>query len=215
MDINELKSKVLEQAQESAQLAQTKKQLEKQIKDTIAKNFKEIVKPFMAEMNKLIKSISDLANVSLGFSAKDSRVRLFLGEDIPDSYYFALVKYWGGIYTNFGRKSDSYCNRWDTDLLTLDNDCWTNDYLLKLSYWFLTEEKSQEFVETVKEHYVDMLEKYSVLVEDRNEQLSQSITELTEELKRASTVEHKEDGTVEIHLGGKTYRATLKEGEGC
>lgn len=214
MDINELKSKVLEQAQKSAQLAQNKRALEKQIKDTIAKNFKEIVKPFMTEMNKLIKSISDMANVSLEFFT-DSRVRLGLGEATPDSYYFSLVKYWGGIYTNFGRKSDSYCNRWDTDLLTLDNDCWTNDYLLRLSCWFLTEEKSQEFVEIVKEHYADMLEKYSVLVKNRNEQLSQSITELTEELKRASTVEHKEDGTVEIHLGGKTYRATLKEGEDC
>ena len=214
MDINELKSKVLEQAQESAQLAQNKKALEKQIKDTIAKNFNEIVKPFMTELNTLVRQISDLANVSLGFSAKDSRVRLFLGEDTPDSYYFALVKYWGGIYTNFGRKSDSYCNRWETDLLT-ETNCWSNDNILKLSYWFLTEEKSQEFVELVKEYYVELLENYSVLVKERNEQLSQSITELTEELKRASTVEHKEDGTVEIHLGGKTYRATLKEGEGC
>lgn len=215
MDINELKSKVLEQAQESAQLAQNKRELEKQIKDTIAKNFKDIVKPFMEDMNKLIKSISDMSNTSVSFGPGESIVKLFLGEEVPDCYYFRLNKYWGGIYINFGRKSDSYCNRWDTDLLTLDDDCWTHDYLLKLSYWFLTEEKTQEFVEIVKEHYADMLEKYSGLVKNRNKQLSQSITELTEELKRASTVEHKEDGTVEIHLGGKTYRATLKEGEGC
>lgn len=215
MDINELKSKVLEQAQESAQLAQTKKELEKQIINTIAKNFKEIVKPFMVDMNKLIKSISDMSNTSVSYGVGDNTVKLFLGENVPDCYYFRLIKYWGGIYTNFGRKSDSYCNRWDTDLLTLDDDCWSYEYLLKLSYWFLTEEKSQEFVEIVKDHYADMLEKYSVLVKDKNEQLSQSIKELTEELKRASTVENKEDGTVEIHLGGKTYRATLKEGEGC
>ena len=214
MDINELKSKVLEQAQESAQLAQNKRELEKQIKDTMAKNFKEIVKPFMEDMNKLIKSISDLSNTSVSFGTGENTVKLFLGENVSDCYYFRLNKYWGGIYTNFGRKSDSYCNRWDTDLLT-QTDCWSNDYTLKLSYWFLTEEKTQDFVEIVKEYYVELLEKYSVLVKNKNEQLSQSITELTEELKRASTVEHKEDGTVEIHLGGKTYKATLKEGEGC
>lgn len=214
MDINELKSKVLEQAQESAQLAQTKKELEKQIKDTIAKNFNEIVKPFMTEMNELIRSVSGMSNTSVSYSAGENNVKLFLGENVPDCYYFRLNKYYGGIYTNFGRKSDSYYNRWETDLLT-ETDCWGNDNTLKLSYWFLTEEKSQEFVELVKEYYVELLENYSVLVKERNEQLSQSITELTEELKRASTVEHKEDGTVEIHLGGKTYRATLKEGEGC
>lgn len=214
MDINELKSKVLEQAQESAQLAQNKRALENQIKDTMAKNFNEIVKPFMEDMNKLIKSISDMSNTSVSFGPGDSVVKVFLGEKVPDCYYFRLNKYWGGIYIVFGRKSDSYYNRWETDLLT-DTDCWSNDNVLKLSYWFLTEEKSQEFVELVKEYYVELLENYSVLVKERNEQLSQSITELTEELKRASTVEHKEDGTVEIHLGGKTYRATLKEGEGC
>ena len=214
MDINELKSKVLEQAQESAQLAQNKRALEKQIKDTIAKNFNEIVKPFMTDMNKLIKSVSDLSNTSVSFSAEENTVKLFLGENVPDCYFFRLNKYWGGIYTNFGRTSDHHYNRWDTDLLT-QTDCWSNDNILNLSYWFLSEEKSQEFVEIVKKYYVELLEKYSVLVKVRNEQLSQSITELTEELKRASTVEHKEDGTVEIHLGGKTYRATLKEGEGC
>ena len=214
MDINELKSKVLEQAQESAQLAQTKRTLEKQIKDTVAKNFNEIVKPFMVEMNKLIKSISDMSNTSVSFDTGKNTVNIFLGENVPDYYYFRLNKYWGGIYTNFGRTSDHYYNRWDTDLIT-QTDCWSNDNILELSYWFLTEEKSQEFVELVKEYYVELLEKYSILVKERNEKLSQSITELTEELKRASTVEHKEDGTVEIHLGGKTYRATLKEGEGC
>ena len=214
MDIDELKSKVLEQAQESAQLARTKKELEKQIKDTIAKNFNEIVKPFMTEMNKLIKNISDMSDTSINFGSGENTIRMFLGEDVPDCYFLRLIKYWGGIYPNFGRKSDSYYNRWDTDLIT-QTDCWSNDNILKLSYWFLTEEKSQEFVEVVKDYYVELLEKYSVLVKERNEKLSQSITELTEELKRASTVEHKEDGTVEIHLGGKTYRATLKEGEGC
>ena len=214
MDINELKSKVLEQAQESAQLAQTKRELERQIKDTIAKNFNEIVKPFMTDMNKLIRSISDMSNTSAIFGTRENTVSVFLGENIPDCYFFRLNKYWGGIYTTFGRKSESYCNRLEKDLIS-EETCWDNDNILKLSYWFLTEEKSQEFVELVKEYYVELLEKYSVLVKNRNEQLSQSIKELTEELKRASTVEHKEDGTVEIHLGGKTYKATLKEGEGC
>ena len=195
-------------------MAQTKRTLEKQIKDTVAKNFNEIVKPFMVEMNKLIKSISDMSNTSVSFDTGKNTVNIFLGENVPDYYYFRLNKYWGGIYTNFGRTSDHYYNRWDTDLIT-QTDCWSNDNILELSYWFLTEEKSQEFVELVKEYYVELLEKYSILVKERNEKLSQSITELTEELKRASTVEHKEDGTVEIHLGGKTYRATLKEGEGC
>lgn len=214
MDINELKSKVLEQAKESAQLAQNKRALEKQIKDTIAKNFNEIVKPFMAEMNKLIRSISDMSDTSVSYETGKNVVNIFLGEKVPDRYYFRLTKYWGGIYPTFGSKSDSYCNRWEKDLIS-EEICWDNDNILKLSYWFLTEEKSQEFVELVKEYYVELLERYSVLVKVRNENLSQSITELTEELKRASTVEHKEDGTVEIHLGGKTYRATLKEGEGC
>ena len=213
MDINELKSKVLEQAQESAQLAQTKKELEKQILDTIYKNVNEIVKPFMKDMNELVGKISDMSNTMASMQGEDCRINLFLGEDVPECFYFRIVKYWGGIYTAFGRNSDSYHNRWETDIIGRDD--WRCDYSLELSNWFLTEEKSQDFIEIVKQHYADILGKYSVLVKNRNEQLSQSITELTEELKRASTVEHKEDGTVEIHLGGKTYRATLKEGEGC
>ena len=138
---------------------------------------------------------------------------MYLGPDVPDNYYFKITKYWGGVYTTFGKSSDKYYNAWEADLVTMSN--WSCNYLLNLSYWFLTEEKTQDFVDLVKQYYTDVLEVYSEQVKTRNEQLSQSITELTEELKRASTVEHKEDGTVEIHLGGKTYRATLKEGEGC
>lgn len=210
MDINELKSKVLEQAQESAQLAQTKKELEKQKLDTMKKNFTEIALPFMKEMNKLVNEISNLSNITASISGTSV---LYLGPNAPDNYYFKIVKYWGGVYTKFGKSSDKYYNAWETDLVASHD--WSCEYLLNLSYWFLTEEKTQEFVEKTKQYYTDVLEVYSEQVKTRNEQLSQSITELTEELKRASTVEHKEDGTVEIHLGGKTYKATLKEGEGC
>lgn len=210
MDINELKSKVLEQAQESAQLAQTKKQLEKQKLDTMQKNFTEIALPFMKEMNTLVRKISDLSNITANINGIS---KLYLGPNVPDNYYFRISKYWGGVYTTFGKSSDKYYNAWKTDLVTMGK--WSCDYLLNLSYWFLTEEKTQEFVDLAKKFYTDVLEVYSEQIKTRNEQLSQSITELTEELKRASTVEHKEDGTVEIHLGGKTYKATLKEGEGC
>ena len=206
MDLNELKSSVLEQAKKAKELANAERDLKNEIKGIIKKNFCDIVKPFMEDMNKLISNIHKLADVS----ASDMNDRKLFCD--VDGRHISLKKYWGGMYPNLYDKGGIYTSSISIDILNNNLNTF-NDWVLYLDKWFLTEEDSQKFVEVCKEEYVDILNRYSALVSERNEKLSKSIDKLSEELAKSSCVSHNEDGTVEIHLGGKTYTATLKESE--
>lgn len=205
MDLNELKSSVLEQAKKAKELANTEKDLKNEIKSIIKKNFADIVYPFMKEMNSVIYKIHDLADVSI--SSSDEK-KLYGNKN---DCYITLKKYFGGVYPEFRLPATNLHNGVSRDLL---NENWGSmNYTLHLDTWFLTEEDTQKFVDACKDVYVVVLNKYSELVKERNEKLSESIDKLSEELAKSSCVSHNKDGTVEIHLGGKTYTATLKESE--
>lgn len=206
MDLNGLKASVLEQAHKTKDLANTERDLKNEIKNIVKKNFCDIVKPFMTDMNELIYDIHNLADVS---ATNMNDRKLFC--DV-EGRHISLKKYWGGMYPNLYDKGSANTRSLSIDILNDDLNI-NNGWLLYLDKWFLTEEDSQKFVEACKVEYVDILNKYSALVSERNEKLSKSIDKLSEELSKSSCVSHKEDGTVEIHLGGKTYTATLKESE--
>lgn len=75
-----------------------------------------------------------------------------------------------------------------------------------------TEEKAKAFADKVGGYYTKVIQFYlDNIVPKENGGLRDSIARVKNLLSDSHTVEEKEDGTVEIKLGGKTYIGTLKE----
>lgn len=75
----------------------------------------------------------------------------------------------------------------------------------------LTEDNALKIVDTCKTAAVKLLEDVKQHLEETNSNLTECIETLAEQLSGSTTVEHREDGTVEIHLNGETYIGTLKK----
>ena len=81
MDLNELKASVLSQAEECNTLLNKKADLEKQLADTVRKNLKEIVKPYIDNMNSFCNKLYNLSGGCC--SDYSSNTKYFsLGDDI-------------------------------------------------------------------------------------------------------------------------------------
>lgn len=77
-----------------------------------------------------------------------------------------------------------------------------------------TEEDANNLVEAISQYYIKIMEYYlDEVIPVSEEKVRTSIANVKNLLSDSHTVEEKEDGTVEIRLGGKTYVGTLKEEE--
>lgn len=77
-----------------------------------------------------------------------------------------------------------------------------------------TEEDANNVVEAISQYYIKIMEYYlEEVIPVSEENVRTSIANVKNLLSDSHTVEEKEDGTVEIRLGGKTYIGTLKEEE--
>ena len=75
-----------------------------------------------------------------------------------------------------------------------------------------TEEDANNLVEAISKYYIKIMEYYlNEVIPVSEEKMRASIENVKSLLSDSHTVEEKEDGTVEIRLGGKTYVGTLKE----
>ena len=77
-----------------------------------------------------------------------------------------------------------------------------------------TEEDANNVVEAISQYYIKIMGYYlDEVIPVSEEEVRTSIANVKNLLSDSHTVEEKEDGTVEIRLGGKTYIGTLKEEE--
>lgn len=74
-----------------------------------------------------------------------------------------------------------------------------------------TEEHAMQFLERVRKGYSDVFMQFLAFINKENEKLHDTIEDLSKRLSDSSVVENKEDGTVEIHLGGKVFRGNIVE----
>lgn len=99
-------------------------------------------------------------------------------------------------------------------------DYWKSDFPLRddeIPVWaevLRTEEDANNVVEAISKYYIKIMEYYlEEVIPMENTKIRESIKNVKDLLSDSHTVEEKEDGTVEIRLGGKTYIGTLKEEE--
>ena len=95
---------------------------------------------------------------------------------------------------------------------------WQSDNPLKegeIPVWaevLRTEEDANNVVEAISQYYIKIMEYYlDNVIPVSEEKVRTSIASIKALLSDSHTVEEKEDGTVEIKLGGKVYIGTLKE----
>ena len=80
-----------------------------------------------------------------------------------------------------------------------------------ISPYLDTEEHSLQLLERVRKGYASIFSQFLEFIDKENEELYKVVEDFSKRLEKSSTVENKEDGTVEIHLGGKTFRGSIVE----
>ena len=87
-----------------------------------------------------------------------------------------------------------------------------NERVVKyISPYLDTEEHSLQLLERIRKGYAEILRQFLELLDRENTELYKAVEEFSKRLENSSTVENKDDGTVEIHLGGKTFRGSIVE----
>lgn len=205
MDLNELKKEVLTMAEKSKELKDERANLKSEICKIARKNAEEIVIPYIKEMKNFMEKIKNMADGTPAYSDK----KFYL--PISSAGYELRIRSSSyGVDVFFTCTGDCPWNKlinYGGDWASLCN----GDRLFHFSDWLLTEEKAQEFVEKIQEKYVDILEAWADCLEASNKSLAETVKRLSDMLKTSSTVEKHDDGTVEIHLGGRTYIGTVIE----
>ena len=83
--------------------------------------------------------------------------------------------------------------------------------ILGYSELLSTEDKANALLEEILTVYGNLFEKCAEKIKTENEEVSTKLKTLSEYLKDSSVVEEKEDGSIEIHLNGKTYKGVVVE----
>ena len=210
MEMNELKENVFNQIEENKKLYAQKKDIETKIAEKVITNLRTILLPMQKSINETLKYINK--NISLKYASKEicifesiigtapkiifnvSKSNIFIGITYFDLFYSSSIRVFSCI--------DS-----EIDL----NNCFTRETFASLEEIFGTEEKTQRISELMQDEFIKVLSSFSEQLKTENESLSESIRKLSEKLNETSTVTENEDGSVEIHIGGKTYVGTTKE----
>lgn len=83
--------------------------------------------------------------------------------------------------------------------------------ILGYSELLSSEDKANALLEEIFTIYGNLFEKCAERIKTENEEVSTKLKTLSEYLKDSSVVEEKEDGSIEIHLNGKTYKGVVVE----
>ena len=212
MDYKELKTltdKVVNESKVMEQLRNEKIELEKTSAKVIAGNFDKFFVPEYENWKDIISSLAELVsnfNPANEFTIHTDKANLktdvrFIGGIFQCVFdcgrYKRRVDEVRGVFgdiINYGVQYDSY-----------------NEVLEIFSHFFCNEEQTIKTVDSFRDGIKDLLIQYEEIIGNKSEELRLAIQNLTCMLEGFSTVDEKEDGTVTIHLGNKTFVGKLEE----
>ena len=208
LSLDELKAKVMNEADKAKQLSTERAEQKSKVCDTIRKNFETFILPYVKEMNLFMEQIRCKANGSP--SVHNADLNIPLGEGIPECYRVDLRANEYGVHVEMTNYGSGYFSHY-LDGREFENTICRYQYHFYLRNIFMTEDKTLELLEKIKERYVIILTAWANYLKDSNEQYAKAIEDLKNMLSSAHAVESKEDGTVEIMLGGKKYVGHIAE----
>lgn len=202
------------------------------VKDSVAKNVameedfnqkaEELRGKCVNNYNTIIRDTFDMLHTL----ARDlcRKYKIFFNTDEKFKTEHVLIKYYEnceGYYVEI--KTDRFyfrpyyysCNTEYGDNLSAEvYACNTKINKEKLMEWadlLSTEDKANTLFSEICENYLQLFKKVLETVEKENEDVANQLTSLKEYLDNSSVVKEGTDGTIEIHLNGKTYKGTLVE----
>lgn len=194
MNFNEIMETAEALLEQNVELENKKNQMETDLLEIIKDNYEKLFLPEIESLLNFDGRLSDKANICF-----DSQETLFY-----------ISRRNGGVgpnlyITNRNNQHDNVFYK------TILHKAFSNDYKIHLLSDFTSEESTFAFLASVKEVFARRFEAYASKLRKKNDSLAERIKELAEQLKNSSSVNEKEDGTIEITLNGKTYIGTVKE----
>lgn len=210
MDINSVFDELKKAAEKNNNLYIEIANKTKEVAYKVAKNYNEIVQPVETELARLLKSIRDTARFTECPPIDGATQDLFLGPEVDeDKLRLCLKTTYRGVHVIYV-SHDGDGELW-TSIHNAKEYSTSNTTLALFAPWLASEEKANELVELIKKAYIPLLEWHKKKFEEIGSDLSSTVEHLQKVLDGSHTVEEKEDGTVEIQLGGKTYIGRVKE----
>lgn len=208
LSLEELKTKVMDEADKAKQLSTERAEQKAKVCDIIRKNFETFILPYVKEMNLFMEQIRCKACGSPSVCGAD--LNISLGEGIPECYSLCLRTNEYGVHVEMTNCGSGYFSYY-LDGREFENTICRYQYHFHLRNIFLTEDKTLELLEKIKERYVVILNAWVTYLEKSNADYALAIKDLKDMLSASHAVETKEDGTVEIMLGGKKYVGRIAE----
>lgn len=198
MNLEELKERALALKEENVKLHSEIKARKAELAEITKRNFKEIVLPYIQDMNKFIKELN-LQSFRLESKRLLDNSEILLSKECEN--YGVKLEFWE--HRVYG--IDCHLNYGD-EYKKLSTELWV--YLEK---FFSSVESCNAFIEELNADYISILCRAVADYEKENPELTEYLQYLAEKLKTSSCIEKREDGSIEITLNGKTYVGKLKE----
>lgn len=174
-----------------------KKEQEASLETLMTRMIENYEKVFLPEYNKLARIDDQVAHI-VRYSINTER------------YDFSILD--GSCFYVNGKERDTFCDL--QRYYRQRNKYPYNNLFNKVfnCFLFLTStEATLAKLDEIRLVFASRFERYLEDLKTENETLTEKVSLLREHLETSSSVEEKEDGTIEINIGGKTYIGTLKE----
>lgn len=194
MDLDELITNIENGIEQNGKL---KKEQDASLETLMTRMTENYEKVFLPEYNKLARIDDQVANI----------VRYSINTERCD---FSILN--GSCFYVNGKKYNTFCDL--RSYYRQRNKYPYNDLFNEVfnCFLFLTStETTLAKLDVIRLVFASRFERYLKDLRTENETLAEKVSLLREHLETSSSVEEKEDGTIEINIGGKTYIGTLKE----
>ena len=207
--INELAEACNKAVKDYVTLKEEDNKLKAELKEIVVKNW-QIVKSSVEDfeqIRKMLVSCFGCSNASIGTFTFTYDNGISLSVKSVNSYWLEKPRL--SLHKEGrGMVDDIYGDYWQS------NNPLKEDEIPVWAELLRTEEDANNVVEAISQYYIKIMEYYlDEVIPVSEENVRTSIANVKNLLSDSHTVEEKEDGTVEIRLGGKTYIGTLKEEE--
>ena len=203
LNLKELTDEIKGAVEKNLELENRKKEVMDDLRKVMIKNYQTVLKEELFMYYRLSKELREKFRCSVLYAEEkkdNSEIKLFYSytdTEVYIAYYVNNTKYYLSL-------------RGDDDSIRFLEKAGETTLSIYSEY-LDTEEHAMLFLERVRKGYSDIFMQFLALINKENEKLHDSIEDLSKRLSGSSVVEKKEDGTVEIHLGGKVFRGNIVE----
>lgn len=197
--LKSLTENIRKEAENVEALKKEKADTEAEICEAVDKNCKEIILPVLKEYSDLLAVIAH----ALGSADLLPSASAISGYSICDKLEMQLTS----CYIGFVSKV-SGCSLG----IGVGQSCRSTGCKdLRFAPYWVTAERTQETLDKLTEQFCRYLGSCVERLKSTSASLASEVEKLKDILSTSDTVVHKDDGTVEIQLGGKTYIGKVKE----